>query len=228
MLGGRGDPMENLKFLDSVKKMPIMALPVRSPVVTLKNNTILISPGSTLTSEQLRGLGNITDIVAPNLLHCAGMKLATTIFPNAKVWGVEGAQQAKPDIKWTHILTTQAWPYQDELALIPIEGMPAINEAVFVHKSTRTLIVTDFCFNLVNAKGLGAWIILNLFGTYRQFGVSKFFARYVKDRTAFEKSVKNLFTYDFEKIVVGHGEIVQEKAKEKLLAALAKRDFNLN
>lgn len=217
--------MDGLVFLESKKKMPLMELPVRSTNVSLPNAGILISPGSNLTAEQLRTLPRVTDILAPNLLHSAGVPLAASVFPEAKLWGVPGLKKLKPSIQWTHDLSPQNWHYQEELALIPLMGMPKVREAVFFHKRTKSLIVTDLCFNLMAARGLGAKIILGLFGTYRQFGVSRFFAKFIEDKAAFENSLDQIFSYDFQNIIVSHGDNLKGHGREHLLKALQQRGF---
>lgn len=203
--------------------MPLMELPVQSVVITTARGKILISPGSQLTSEQLKGESDVTDLVAPSLLHCAGMKKAIQHHPNAKKWGAPGARQVKTKIPWDEELTTEKWPYSEELSLILLKGMPTINEIIFLHKQSRTLIVTDFCFNLTRAKGFGPWFILSLFGTYRKFGVSRFFLRNVKDMEEFKKSVFEITQLDFDNIVVSHGENVIGGAKLQLIDALKQR-----
>lgn len=64
-----------------------------------------------------------------------------------------------------------------------------------------------------------------MFGTYRQFGVSKFFLRFVKNKEEFEKSLNQVFTYDFENIILAHGENVQGGGKALLKAALLRRKY---
>ena len=220
--------LEDLTLIHSVVKMPLMPLPVTSVAVKLKSGTVLISPGSQLTDEQLKNLSNVTDLVASNALHSAGIPKANAAHPNANVWGVPGLEKRKPEMKWTHVLKEGQWKYQEELPAIFVKGAPAIKEVVFYHKPSKSLIVTDLCFNMTKVSGFGAWIILNLFGTYKKFGVSKFFARYIKDKAAFESSLKEILAYDFDKIIVSHGEIVTDNAKEKLRQAMALRGLNAN
>lgn len=205
--------------------MPLLSLPVRSTFVSLEKNGLLISPGSCLDLNQLKTLTGVTDIIAPSLFHCGGIPKAHSVFPNSKVWGPIGASEVKSKINWTHELSTSQWPYNDQLALIEIKGMPKVNEIVFFHRETKSLIISDLCFNMVDASGLGAWIILNLFGTYRKLAVSKFFLKLVQDRNAFEQSLKILFSYDFENIIVSHGANVMGQGRSKLIKAFADRGY---
>ncbi len=213
--------MNDLIFLDSVRKMPLMSLPVRSVAVRLQGgNTVLISPGSRLSREQLLTLSNVTDLVAPNTFHGAGMKQAKEVFPQARCWGVPGLNEPL-------LLDPKTWPYQNELTLVPFNGLPKLNEISFLHRKSKTLIVADAAFNLQKARGIGPWLILNLFGTYRKFGVSKFWLKYLEDETAFRRSLEELFLEDFDNVVVSHGEAVEGRGKEVLRGALVARGLQI-
>jgi hypothetical protein len=213
----------SLTFLDTVKKMPLLALPVRTTVVPLRGARVLISPGSQLTAAQLASAGAVTDIVAPSLLHTMGMAAAARAFPEARLWGPRGAKEKHPELTWHGILGDDAWPYQEELAAIPLAGLDKAREVVFVDHATRSLIATDLVFNLVDARGLGARILLGMFGSYRRFAISKLFLRLASDRQALKASIAELCAKDFDTIVPGHGAIVANGGKAKLVAAARER-----
>lgn len=212
--------LQNITLLHSVVKMPLMALPVCTPVVHLKNGShILISPGSQLHRDTLRALPNVTDIVAPNLFHLAGVPKAASIFNQARIWGVLGASEKRKDIKWSHQLFKDNWPYQDELAAFAIDGMPKVNEVLFIHRESKSLIITDLAFNLHNMKGFGAWLILHLFGTYNRFAISRFFLSAVKDQQAFRKSIERVLAEPFDNIIVSHGDHIYGQGRDALKLA---------
>lgn len=214
----------DLVFLESVKKMPIMSLPVRTVFVPVRGGGVLISPGSMLEKSQLATLNGVTDIVGPSLLHCAGVPKAREVFAGARRWGPQGADQRKPDIDWTDFLAPSTWPYQEELALVPLQGTPATNECLFIHKKSKTLIVCDMVFNLRHLRGLGSWLIVRLLSdAYRRFAVSRIFMASVKDRGTFQNSIDELMAYDFDNIVMSHGVVVEGNGKRILREALRER-----
>lgn len=215
--------MSDLVFYETELKMPLMRLPVRSTLVSLATGKVLLSPGSKLSVERLREMTGVTDIVGPSLFHCAGVPKAGAVHPAAKLWAAPGGRERKPKTNWSGELTKEVWPYQEELPFVVMDGMPEVAEAVFIHKKSRSLIVCDLCFNMRGIKGIGPRIILGLFGTYDRFGVSRFFARFIKDKSAFEKSLNVLFSHDFDNIIVGHGANVTGGGRELLLRGLAER-----
>lgn len=216
---------DNILTLDDNLKMPLLLLPIKMTLVRLQTGVVLISPLPNIErfTTQINAFGKVTDIVAPNLYHNLGIPKASEIYPNARLWGAPGFRQKLPNINWHQEITSGNWPYQQELAVIFIEGMPKMNEVVFIHRNSKTLVVTDLCFNHIHGKGLGYWIIFNLFGTYKRFAVSKLFLKMVKDRKAFIKSVHMLLSEEFDKIVIPHGEIITNNGREKLQEAMLER-----
>ncbi len=213
----------NISFVDSTVKMPLMSLPVRSTVITAGSHKILLSPGSKMTENDYKKLSGITDIVGTSTFHGAGVPLAVKHFPKARVWAAPGLMKAKPEIPWTGELSENTWPYQGELPMVLLEGAPKINEVVFYHPASKSLIVSDLFFNMTDTQGFGAWLIQTLFGTYRKFALSKFFMRFVKDRAAFEASLQKFMKFDFQQIIVSHGYLIESNGKERARSAILER-----
>lgn len=105
--------------------------------------------------------------------------------------------------------------------LASIDGMPKVEETVFFHRPSRSLIVADLLFNILEPKGFGIKIATRLFGTYRRLGISRFYKLGIKDRTAFAESVRSVISRDFDRLIPAHGAIVETDAKEKTKAVLS-------
>lgn len=216
-------------FFESSLKMPLMPLPVRATLVKGPESLVLISP-IRFTEEQvaqIRQIGEVTDIVAPSLLHHLAIPKAVQHFPKATLWGAPDLHKKRADIAWQKILAQDPWPSASGLEPHLIRGAPKLNEVVFLEKQSRTLIATDLCFNLQDARGLGAFLILSYFGTYRRFGVSRFWLRYVKDKEAFLESLRVILSWDFDKIVMAHGHVIESGGKSLLQASLRERGLKI-
>lgn len=214
-------------FLESEIKMPLMKLPVRSTLVKIKDRGILISPIDFTNDQmaQIQAFSPVTEIVAPSGFHHLSVPRAKKVFPDATLWGSPALVEKRSDIKWSKIFGRDEWPYQEDLPALIIEGSPKIAEVVFFGRAQKTLIVTDLCFNLLQAQGLGAFIILNIFGTYRKFAASRLIGRFVKDRAAFQASLKKILAWDFDRIVMGHGEILETNGRSRLENALYEKSY---
>lgn len=217
-----------LHFLDTELRMPGMKLPVRTVLVDVPQGRVAFSPGSQLRLEAWTY--EVTDLVAPNLLHTGGVMPASKVFPKARRWAPPGGIANKPQVQWNEELDPQiagmGWAYNDVLEPHFIAGMPKANEVVFIHRPSRSLIVADLCFNILQPKGWMAPIFLSLFGTYKQFGVSRFYCGYIQDEKAFHASVRELMLRDFDSIICSHGEVVLKNGKSLLREAFANRGFD--
>jgi hypothetical protein len=183
----------------------MMSLSVCSVVLQVGERRLLISPGSQLQENDYHMMGQITDIIAPNLLHCGGVTKASAFFPKAILWGAPQSQKRKPDIAWSFEISNETWPFSSELPFCFIEGLPGLNEVVFYEVQSKTLIVTDLFFNLKEVRGLGAFVLLHIFGTYQKFAVSRLLLKYVKNRELFKSSLLKVLAWDFQRIVMSHG-----------------------
>ncbi len=218
-----------VQFFETELKMAtgMVCLPIRCTQILTTKGSILISPID-FTSEQLKTIaaaGPVLDIVAPSLLHHLFVKAAAAHFPNAVLWGPAGCRDKRPDISWQKTLGEVTWPYSDEIEALPLLGMPKVNEVVFFDKISKTLILTDLCFNLQHPKGWASPLVLRLMGTYRKFAVSRFFKKFVQDLPSFHSSVQQLLLRDIDRVVMAHGETIEFEAKERFKSALQEQGF---
>ena len=90
---------------DSHVNHPGIQLPSRCVAVQEGAHLILISPidFSDAQMETLRGLGKVTDLVAPSLFHHLSMQSAINHFPEARIWGAPGLEEKRSDITWTEL-----------------------------------------------------------------------------------------------------------------------------
>lgn len=222
-----GVDMSQILFFESMLRMPLglVMLPLRCTLVKTASAVIMISPID-FTAQQLQEIadfGKVTDVVAPSLIHHLFVKKALQKFKNVNLWGPPGCQEKRPDLPWTHIFERDPWPHTQNIEALLIAGAPKLNEMAFFDKTSRTLIVVDFCFNLLNPQGWCAPVMLRLLGTYKKFGVSRIVKRFLVDKEAFLTSTKKLLSWDFEQIAMAHGDLITANGKFKLMESLRER-----
>lgn len=201
-----------MMFYESkLKMLPGVHLPVRSVLLQLTKGTVLISPihFSQDQIQSIRELTPVTDIIAPNLHHNKFLGEAHLKFPGSKIWAPMGFKQKysqKTELTVVdRTLGEDFWPFHGELEMLVLEGAPTMNEAVFFHVASKTLIVTDLVFQILRPSGLISSLVFRKFGTYKRFAMSKFWLKFVKDKGAFERSLEKVFQWDFESVLMAHG-----------------------
>lgn len=202
----------------------LMHFSLRMTVIRLADaKLVLISPIALddALADELRSLGEVAYIIAPNTFHHLHAGTAKARFPGAKLFAVRGLAKKRPDLQIDGVIEdSQASPWQAELLSKTIRGCPGFNETVFFHRASGTLIVTDLVFNVHAHKGLLTGLVLRLVGAHKRFAQSRAWRMVVKDRAAAKASVLELLELDIARVVMAHGEILTDDCKPALRQAL--------
>ena len=196
----------------------------RMTVVRLESGGLLLHsvvPIDDALADELALLGTVEHIVAPNLLHHVHLADVVARYPDAMVWGVPGLPKKRPDLRFDAIVGETTPPWGAELSPLPIEGIPWANEAVFFHRLSNTLVVTDLIFNIHEVKGWITPLVLRMAGAYRKPAQSRLLRMSIKDADAASASVERMLDWPIERVVMAHGHVLESDAKEQLARALA-------
>lgn len=198
----------------------------RMTVVRLPNRElVLISPIelSELDCQQLDQLGPVRHIIAPNLFHHLSVGSTHARYPEATVWGVEGLPQKRPDLTFDQLLT-ESGSFENTLDYLPVKGFASIlpqgiklaNETVFFHRPSRTLILTDTAFNFDQNDSLSIRLLAKAVGSYQKLKPSLLEKLGTRDKKAVAESIQQVLTWDFDRVIPGHGSIVETDGKAAL------------
>ena len=216
---------EDLWVIDHPFRMPGgIELGTRTTLVRLANGGLwLHSPGPLTPAIQawLEENGPVRAIVAPNLLHHLFLADTVAAFPEASIHGPEGLSEKigtklGPGVR-IQALDPQRLPWAGDLECLLVPGCPAMNELAFLHAKTRTLILTDLAFNIRQASSLLTRIFLRINGALGSFGPSRL-ARvfFLKDRSQVRTGIEQILAWDFDRVVVAHGEVLERDGNRAL------------
>ena len=95
-----------------------------------------------------------------------------------------------------------------------------LNEVVLFQRATRTLVITDLCFNIQRSESALARAFFRANGMWRRFGPSRAdpTSRGVRPRRA-AALARRVLEWDFARIVPGHGDVIERDAPAALRAA---------
>lgn len=208
------------RYFDSeLAMLPGVKVPLRSMLVNDGSEKILISPVA--TSEEHAAIGeDLTTLVVPDLLHHKYLADAIHRYQPATLWAPPGFTDKVPDFAPVRVFGMDTWPHYNALDYVLLEGAPRKNEVVFFHRTSRTLYAADLFFNIREPKGWLTPVTFRMMGVYKRFAVAKIMKRWIKDPAAFRRSIAKMLEWDFERIVVAHGEPVDRDARELAVRAL--------
>ena len=221
---------DNVYTISKPFKIAGLPLGVKSTVLVLKDGRVLLHSPVALSKEEvaeIQALGQVSFVVAPNLLHHLFLSEAVEHFPKATVLFASGLDKKKADFSFQNARVLDFETFKDlglgeELEMIPIAGMPKMNEVVLYHKKSRTLLVTDLMFNLQGIKGFLPRLMCKTFGTLNKPAVSRMFLSMVKNKPAFAESIKDVKNLQFNHIVMAHGQSIQGNGQEIFSGVFAK------
>lgn len=195
----------------------------RMTVIRLSNGELVIISPIALGASHcpiLDALGTVQHIIAPNLFHHLFINKAQALYPKATVWGVDGLAKKRPDLK-IDALVNQPGSFADELDYQPIKGFASIfpqgivlaNETVFCHRPSRTLILTDTSYNFDQNSSLIIQLAARALGGYNKLQPSRLEKLGTRDKQQVAASVRQILTWDFDRVIPAHGGIVETDGK---------------
>jgi hypothetical protein len=162
--------------------------------------------------------GQVRWIIAPSTMHDLYLEEWASEFPDATLCHSPGMKIPR-GISKAETLRARPLPgFEGGLQAVFIGGMPKINEFVFHHRESGSLIVADLIFNLPPGRGMQK-LLQKANGIYEVAGPSKFFRNFIANEEAFRASIQELLKLDFERVVVGHGHNLPSEGRERLRLA---------
>ena len=214
------------------QRISVQGLPVRTrmTVVRLPGKQLWlhspIAPTPSLCAA-LAALGQVAYVVAPNRMHhlFAGAWLAHA--PQAQLWGAPGLQQKRPDLPQLQTLPgatgTAALPatWQGQLLGQYIGGIPLLNETVWLHQPSGSLLVTDLLQNYPQDLSFSARLFNTLNGTRGRLAMPRALRFSIRDKAAARASAQAICSWPVQRLVLAHDTVIEQDAAAQLRSALA-------
>ncbi len=192
-------------------------------IIRLLSGKLVIHSTAPFSPEDVAGINQLGEpgwLIDTLLRHDTFAKEGRAAFPDIPYLAPADFSQDL-DFKTEPLLPPPA-EWTGELDVLEIAGAPEFGEHVVLHRASRTLIVADLVINFGPGQGIWSEILLNVASVHGEHapGVTKPFKKAITDEEAFKASVGQLLAWDFDRIIVGHGEVLETGAREKLRAAL--------
>jgi len=134
--------------------------PTRMTVIRLNDHSLFIH--SPVKPEQklfaaIDALGPVAHLISPNKLHYAAIHPWSQQYPNALCWASPGVRERAENhcikVHFDHDLRPEAAPaWSGEIDQVIFKGSRFMEEVVFFHKSSRTVILADLIENFEAEK----------------------------------------------------------------------------
>jgi hypothetical protein len=200
--------------------------PTRMAVIRLPNGDLWIWSPIALTPELERAVnqyGLVRYLVAPNKLHHLYLGDWKRTWPRAKLYAPPGLAKRRRDLDFDHQLMDTANPeWGDEIDQVIFRGSFAMDEVVFFHRASSTVIFTDLIQKFDPAT-LSGWrrVLMTLDGmvgpegsTPREWRLSFW------NRRAARRAAATVMAWEPRRLVFAHGRCVLEGGTEAVRVSL--------
>jgi Domain of unknown function (DUF4336) len=194
-------------------------------VVRLRDGSIWIN-SPVAASESLRAsledLGATRYLVAPTPLHVWRLDEWHALFPQAELWGPPSLAKSSRKNRFAGVLGDEPpAQWQEDFDQVVFKGNAFVREVEFLHKPSRTLVFADFIQNYPPERsGPFARTVQRLAGVSEP-GVAIDIRLTIFDRKLARLSVVKILSWDFDRLVVAHGESLSRDAKPLVRRAFA-------
>jgi hypothetical protein len=190
-------------------------------VICLSDGSLLLHSPCDIddeTEQSIKRIGRVAHIVAPGSYHYFHVSSAQNIFPEAQTYICPGIERKRPDIDFDWILgdrPPEAW--NKEIEQVLVRGTKFIWEVAFFHRSSRTLVLVDLVENIGDqTEGVGWGLKLWWKVVFDMWNNPKPAPEYQlgwKDKRAAKRSLEQILQWDFERVILAHGDFIETNAK---------------
>jgi hypothetical protein len=165
----------------------------------------------------VRAEGAIACIVAPNRLHHLFVSDWRSLAPEARSFIAPGLAAKRPDLARATPLADAPDPeWAEVFDQVLVDGMPYVNEVVFFHRATKTLVVADLAFNFGAESSPLTRFTFRMLGGYGRLGPTALERGLVRDRAAFRRSLERILEWPFGRVIVAHGAVCEAGGRAQL------------
>ena len=195
----------------------------RTTVVRLAGGALWVhSPGPPTEQicAQLDALGDVRWIVVPNRFHHLQAPATAARYPKAQVVGPKSVEPRNPQVRLTTSPDDPAYLRATaELTALPLARVPFLDETVFFHAASGSLIAADL---LICAGPRDHWTwrtAARIWGRYGKVGTPPDVRMKTRPSTAAAASIAQLAALPLQRILVAHADPITDHPARQLAEA---------
>lgn len=222
---------ENIWVAEQPQKYFGLSIGARMTVIRSRETgkLIILSPiRPTLELEEaLAGLGVVSDIVAPNSYHHLYCNEFKHRFPRAMLWGSSFLMKKCPHLLIDNLLCSEEPSPWDGVLFCRLSGLSTLGpsgpspleEFAFCHLPSQTLILTDSAFNFDQSFPWLTQFTTRIAGGFNRLEPTILERLASSDKASVRASIQQVLSWDFDRVIVAHGTVVEFGGKSMLARA---------
>ena len=215
----------NLWVTERAQRFLSIEMGTRMAVIRLDDGSLFVHSPVALgnaTRSELDELGPVRHVVAPNRYHHLYIGPYATAYPEARLYAAPGLQEKRRDVRFHEVLGDEApaaWAGQIDQLLF--RALPVINEVVFFHRASRTLVVSDLVTNVQTSSSPLTRLFFRLDDSYGKFGAGRLWRLLIRDRPGASAAIDRILGWGFDRVIMAHGNVLETGGPAALRAGFA-------
>jgi hypothetical protein len=143
-------------------------------------------------------------------------------YPQVELFAAPGLESRRRDLSFQGFLgddVDSRWREDIDQAVFP--GSRFLTEIEFLHRPSGSLILGDLCMSIGPDRPLLSRAFVRLDGVYERLAMPRTIRLTVRNRRAARLSVERMLEWEFDRVVVGHGDVVETGGRQVLAEALS-------
>jgi hypothetical protein len=195
-------------------------------VVRLRSGDWLLHSPTVLTAElreALAELGEVRFVVPASSIHGhLFMEQYRAAYPACELFSAPGLDRKRRDLTFDALLGSAPDPrWSDELDQAAVLGHRFVTEIVFLHRASRTLIIGDLCFAIGESAPAPMRAVSRAMRRYKRVSPTPMFRLGLRNKRAARRSLDRILDWDFDRVIVGHGDVLERGGRDALRKAYA-------
>jgi hypothetical protein len=197
----------------------------RMTVIRLSSGDLLVHSPAELTPDlrdALADLGEVRFVVPASRFHGhLYMEQYREAYPRVELFAAPGLETRRRDLSFQGLLGNEVDPrWSKDIDQVLFPGSRFLTEIEFLHRPSGSLILGDLCMKLGPDRPLLSRAFVRLDGVYERFAMPRTIRLTVRNRRAAQVSLERMLGWEFDRIVVGHGDVVESGGRQALADAL--------
>lgn len=206
-------------------RLSYLGVPIgtRMTIVRLNSDSLFIHSPIRLdeqTQAELAKLGRVDFVVSPNNMHHLFIGDFFDMYPSAKIYASPGLPEKRTDLSFKYKLHDIPEPeWAEHIDQMLFLGHPLLREVIFLHKRTGILIVADLIVNFQSDSHPLTRLVTKIGGIYQRPTPPIDYNLSAENTVRIRASMNRILQWDFDRIILSHGSIVEQNGKAVLKEA---------
>jgi hypothetical protein len=203
----------------------------RTTIIKLESGDLIVHDPCKIDGQlkkTMDAIGRVKYLIAPGYYHHLFVSYFQKEYLNAETYLCPGLERKRPDIAFEWILGNKPdYRWGNALDQVLVQGTKYIWEVAFFHRASKTLILVDLLENIGDDFQHPTSLLLRFWWkvVFRMWNKPKAAPEYQVgwgDKGIVNKSLSKILSWNAERVVLSHGELIEDNVNQILRTAWCK------